>query len=537
MHVGLLAGVCLVLFLLNAHSLPLADPEEARCGLIVRDMLEHGHWLVPHLRRQPYLDKPAPYFWLAAAAVRLTGSEEFGGRLISALAGLAAVLVARAFARRVFASDAAGLVAGLVLATSGEFLFLARWYRMDMPFAAAAWGALWWFWRREEARLAGGPAGKVRAWVGFYLLAALASLFKGPAGLLLPALVVAAYFLLARQGRRILEFFSLPGLGAYLLLAAPWYVAATWNQPGFAQEFFLRQNLQRFTGSGGLGHNWPGVLYLPIVLAGTLPWTLYLPGAFLRTFPLRWRRRNDRPAFLFLWLAALVPLAFFALSGTKLPAYVLPVFAPLAVLVGGMLGTWAVSRQPDRLMSAGAVALLISVAALPAAPLAMELWLRTAGPWLGVPFAISLTAAAAMWWALKRNRRAVLAGWAGAAVVGVYLYLILHSTGPAYERMSLKPLALAPGEGQLRASRVSFWPDSNLSFLFYAGMEDAQAFRSVRRGGLAALVQWFQAEGPAYCLVAGADHVAQLRQACPAPLWALGHRGRFWLISNRAPKP
>lgn len=110
LHVLLLTGTSLLLFLLNARSLPLTDPEEARCGLIVRDILQHGHWLVPHLRGRPYFDKPAPFFWLAAAAVRLTGSAELGGRLIPALGGLVAVLVTYAFARRVFRSSSAGLL-------------------------------------------------------------------------------------------------------------------------------------------------------------------------------------------------------------------------------------------------------------------------------------------------------------------------------------------------------------------------------------------------------------------------------------------
>ncbi len=69
-HVGVLVATCLLLFLLNAGSLPLADPEEARCGLIVQETLQHGHWLVPHLHGKPYFAKPVPFFWLAAAALR-----------------------------------------------------------------------------------------------------------------------------------------------------------------------------------------------------------------------------------------------------------------------------------------------------------------------------------------------------------------------------------------------------------------------------------------------------------------------------------
>ena len=67
---------------------------------------------------------------------------------------------------------------------------MARWYRMDMPFAAAMWAAIWWFWRAEERRT--GPDGKPdrAGWVGFYAFCGLATLMKGPLGLALPVLVL-----------------------------------------------------------------------------------------------------------------------------------------------------------------------------------------------------------------------------------------------------------------------------------------------------------------------------------------------------------
>ncbi|MDY7011618.1 MAG: glycosyltransferase family 39 protein, partial [Planctomycetota bacterium] len=155
-HLALLILLCGGLFLFRIQSLPLADPEEARCALIVRHMLDSGDWIVPHLDGQVYYDKPAPYFWLTAAGWKLTGSAELGGRLVSALAGLLAVMITYAFARRQF-SPLSGMLAGVVLATSGEFLFLARWYRMDMPFAAAMWAYLIY---------ASGAGGKALTWLG-----------------------------------------------------------------------------------------------------------------------------------------------------------------------------------------------------------------------------------------------------------------------------------------------------------------------------------------------------------------------------------
>ena len=73
LYVAVLVVVCGVLFAPGSAQLPLTDPDETRCALIVQDMLQNGNWIVPHLEGDLYVDKPAPYFWLAAAGQVLTG--------------------------------------------------------------------------------------------------------------------------------------------------------------------------------------------------------------------------------------------------------------------------------------------------------------------------------------------------------------------------------------------------------------------------------------------------------------------------------
>jgi len=239
-HLLLLLILCGVLFLLGAWSLPLADPEEARCALIVRQMARSGHWIVPYFDGHVYYDKPAPFFWLAAAGWKLTGSAELSGRLVSAVAGLLGVLASYALTRRLFGS-LAGLLAGVILATSGEFLFLARWYRMDMPFVAAMWAALWWFWRCQS-----GPEGtdnkgvRRRKWLGFYAFCAIATLFKGPAGLVLPVMVVATYLLLSERPRLSQKLVHKTGAGEGLQ-GRPWRAPSADSANGGSARCAIRR--------------------------------------------------------------------------------------------------------------------------------------------------------------------------------------------------------------------------------------------------------------------------------------------------------
>jgi len=580
-HILLLSVVSLSLFLVNGHVLPLADPEESRCALIVRDMTDRGHWRVANLDGEPYLDKPATFFWLAAGARRLTGDDEFAGRLVAGLSGWLAVLATYGLASRVFRNPLAGLLAGLMLATCGEFLFLARWYRMDLPFTAAMLGALWWFWRGEDrgagvspARPAGilpargGEAGLTPyndqpngthnagetpaprrgrdarvTWLGFYAFAAVATALKGPAGLVLPAMVVFAHLLLTRQARRVVEFFSPLGLLVFVLLASGPFVAAASASPDFLGEFFSRQNISRFTGSGNLGHNWPGVLYVPLVLGAMLPWTVYVPGAFARLFPFwpgRWRNREQHGGLVFLWTATLLPLIFFSFSGTKLVGYVLPVFPPLAALLGGLVAGWVVKPKHghDKLLQTGAWALLITMAILlPALTITAEMVLRPGFPLGGsLPVGMILLCVICAAVALQIGNRVWFIGGAMTGVVAVWLYMILVVAPVGYERISARSLAAALPPGTT-PDQLCTWAGEKFSFIYYANAETVQRYRRTKDDSdLARLVERFQGPEPVYCLVTKREHLDTLQTAAHGHAHVIAQTGNSWLLSNKPNK-
>ncbi len=459
----LLTGLCAAVFLAGAWQVPLADPEESRCVLVVQHMQDNGEWIVPHLHGEPYFDKPMPFFWLAAAGQWLTGDIELGGRLVAAIFAYLGVLGAFALARRE-GGPAAGLIAGIAVATSGLYVFQARWYRMDMPFAASMWLALVCFWLAERRRLDGDAQARRKGWLGFYACCALATVFKGPAGLVLPGAVVFIYLLLSGRWNRVFEVIHIPGLALYLLIAAPWFIAMGMHQPGYLQEFFLGQNVGRFASSME-SHDMNPLIYIPVLLAGLLPWTIYLPGAFIRLFPRRWRDRNVRPALMFCWLAALIPLAFFMAASTRLANYVLPCIPPLAVLCGLLIGQWVSSRERDGLLVHGARATIILVLLLAGAAVAGMVSLDAFSPWAILPGVVIVAAMVMMVITLWRDQRGRFVGWVTAAVTGWYWLAAMQLAGPAYgQYMSSRALARQVPAGSV----VAFWSDQPMSFLCYA---------------------------------------------------------------------
>ena len=101
------------------------------------------------------------------------------------------------------------------------------------------------------------------------------------------------------------------------------------------------------------------------MLALCLPWTAFVIEAVVRGCkPVVWSGRSDKVEsktliFLISWL--IFPLAFFSLSGSKLPGYVLPALPAAALLAGERLGVFV--RQAGSTFSMRGTGLVLLILA------------------------------------------------------------------------------------------------------------------------------------------------------------------------------
>ena len=510
--VAVLIALCAAVMLPGLASMPLADPDESRCAMVAQEMLRTGQWLMPHLDGDIYWNKPAPFFWLAAAGQRLTGSPALGGRLVSAVAATLLVLILFAWMRRV-AGQTTGLLAGVILVSGVLFVQTGRWYRMDMPLAACIVGALGWYWRYE-----GTPKRTLR-WVGFYAFCAVATLLKGPAGLLLPAMVVGAYLLLTRQWRRLAEPLNYWGILVFVLVACPWYVAVSTRYPEYLNEFIIGQNFSRFAGKTfGSNHQLYGIGYVGVLLGGMLPWSVYLSAALRMIWPVRpagarglfasWRARQFRPDDLFLLLAVVVPSGFFMVSSTQIPSYILPVLPPMAGLMAMPLGAWIRGERPLRPKEH--VVAMIAMVGLAAAVTVAEVvmgWLDsyTVAMWMTLLGVITV-----MEFAVKAGWKRRMLACVAAGTVALLLWGGLPILWKTYDLMSLKSLAMAlpaaPPSG--RPPAICCWGPSRYSLSVYADAPMAVRF-APRWGQMDSMVR-FMLLHDGYCLWESTNDLAQL---------------------------
>ena len=325
---ALLLALVASLLLFHLGAVPLLGPDEPRYARVAVEMARSGDWVTPTLQGQPWLEKPALYYWLAAAAFRVFGETELAARLPSVLAcvflvGVTALVGARLYGR------AAGLHAGFILGTAVLPFAYGRAASMDMLLAASTTASI-----GLLALALLGVAGRAAVPVAG-AFAGLAALAKGPLGLLLPALVAAGFVLWTREVSLLRRALSGLGLVLFVLVAAPWYTLISLAQGrAFLDVFILNHNLQRFTSTI---HHHPGpfYFYVPLLIGGFFCWSgLLLPGlAGLRP------RTSRRDGFVLLWFV--LPFLLFSSAASKLPGYILPCLPPLALLMG---------RAADRLV-------------------------------------------------------------------------------------------------------------------------------------------------------------------------------------------
>ncbi|MGH7356635.1 MAG: ArnT family glycosyltransferase, partial [Candidatus Rokuibacteriota bacterium] len=302
---------------LPAGRAPLWDPNEARYMLLARDIVEHGRWLIPDLRGEPYLNKPQLFFWSVAAA------SLPGGEVTERTAALPAVLSSIATAAAVFAIGASawgwrvGAMATLALASTLGFFAVGHRGQSDVMVTAWTWWALVFLLRarRVDWRLA--PL------VGFYACVAGAIMSKGPMGLL--GLVGAVVAVAATDGRLGLARLR-PGAGLVVLavLLLPWYGT------------YLFGHRSEFVGDVVVGHYGSWVFRRGLltrleslwVLVYALPWTIFLVAAVGW-----WRRTPDADRKLIgVWTLTL--WALIGLSGIHRARYLFPIYPGLALLAG-----------------------------------------------------------------------------------------------------------------------------------------------------------------------------------------------------------
>lgn len=336
----IVAFVAAFLLFFNLGGIPLLDPDEPVYAETPKEMIAFQDLVSPRIYGEYWYDKPPLYYWLVAGAFQLFGVNEFSSRFPSAFLGLLTVMYVYQVGKRLF-NERAGACAALILATSIEFFYLGKAAVTDITLNFCLTVALLSFLEKR--------------YYLFYIFAGLATLAKGPVGILFPGAILFLYFLFTRRWQQLTEMKIPQGILIYAITALPWYVAmySIHGNP-FIETFIGFHNVTRFTSpEHASGLLW--YYFIPVLILGFFPWTAVMVQSVWASLR---KSGRDFDSLLFLNIWAWFIFVFFTISKTKLVSYILPMFVPLAMITGWYVAT-LIDHQTRSKIRSWPVALVI----------------------------------------------------------------------------------------------------------------------------------------------------------------------------------
>jgi 4-amino-4-deoxy-L-arabinose transferase-like glycosyltransferase len=297
----------------------LWEPDEGRYTNVALQMIHSGDWI--SLRRNDtalHFTKPPVTYWAIAASVETFGRNEWAVRLPMALAYALTVLMVFQLGKR-FVPERPWLPA-LIYASSPIPFLATNTVNTDTVLASMEALSVLCF---VQYRFGSGSTRWLDAmWAAF----GLAFLTKGPPSLL-PLLAIVAFEISQGRARTLLRPL---GMLAFALIGFSWFLVVINRHPGLL-DYFLGHEVYARIATNELKRypEWYGplVIYLPTLVVGMLPWLFAVRKPALP----RWAWLDTQSRFLWIWLA--LPLLVFCLARSRLPLYLLPLFAPISLLL------------------------------------------------------------------------------------------------------------------------------------------------------------------------------------------------------------
>lgn len=333
---GLLV-VCYFIFFFNIGNYALMDVDETRYVSMARDMFHCKDFLTLYLNGEFFFEKPPLYFWGECLSFAIFGKvTEFTARFPVALYGTLSTLLLY-FTGKKIVSRRYGVISALILATTLEFVMLAKFAILDIVVTTCVGFSIMFGFLTQFVQ----NKNKKYFWWLFYIFSGLAVMAKGIPGFIVPFAVMFFVTIANKTFKQVFRpQYILVGFLLFFLIVLPWHlIMFKIHDPLFFQEYIIKHHIERFFNSNEINREQPFYFYFLTILWGLVPWIFSAIAVgitkikSIKKFSIA-ELSNPQKYLLFNAIAFVVTLLFFSASSTKLITYILPVYFFTACILG-----------------------------------------------------------------------------------------------------------------------------------------------------------------------------------------------------------
>ena len=319
----------------------LLGRDQERPAAYMLDAVLNNHWIVQVDDTGDVCSKPPVYTWMGAGLVLIFGRmNDFTLYFPSALGVFGCCVLIWIFGKRCFGETCAFIAAlALILSSSGiRILYLAR---TDALFSFATFFTACLGYRCWQR---GG------GWIWFWLAAAIATLTKGPLGLILAAGGLLALFWEKRRDdpRTGLRGNHTVGLILYIVISGGWLYLAYLDLGYSVIEKIIGNQLLGKT-NWASGRYTPGFFFFLIpslyFISRFLPWSLFTLAGLWRIWKHPADIAEERRFERFLATYLCFGITLFSLFPHQRPDHLFPLFPAAALLAGREVALWMSKRS------------------------------------------------------------------------------------------------------------------------------------------------------------------------------------------------
>ena len=329
--------LCYFIFFFNIGNYALMDVDETRYVSMARDMFHTKDFMTLYLNGEYFFEKPPLYFWGECLSFALFGKvTEFTARFPVALYGTLSTLLVY-FTGKKIVSRRYGFISALILATTLEFVMLAKFAILDIVVTTCIGFSVMFGFLTQFVS----DKNKKYMWWMFYIFSGLAVMAKGIPGFIVPFAIMFFVTIANKTFKQVFKTqYMLPGFVLFFLIVLPWHlVMLKLHDPLFFNEYIMKHHINRFFSSSQIDREQPFYFYFITVLWGLIPWVFSAIAVGVtklksfKKFAVE-EMTNSQKFLMFNAIAFIVTMLFFSSSSTKLITYILPVYFFTAFIMG-----------------------------------------------------------------------------------------------------------------------------------------------------------------------------------------------------------